>query len=251
MLNCLAMSARAVPVAWFGGKSRAASLIWPRFGDVPNYVEPFAGSLAVLLARPHDAGTETVNDADCYLVNFWRAIQNAPEAVSRWADWPVTEADLLARHEWLIAQSDFRQLMRTRPDFFDAKIAGWWVWGVCSWIGSGWCAERRDGHPPEQTPASRERREGRCYRGVVPITRGPSAFRAGRMWRGVHVRRVCRRGARMSRVCPCGRPKVSHAHACVRCAHDACRGPSVGDGARRAAPRAGDAVNHGIAIKET
>jgi len=25
------------------------------------------------------------------------------------------------------------------PDFYDAKIAGWWVWGLCSWIGSGWC----------------------------------------------------------------------------------------------------------------
>jgi hypothetical protein len=21
----------------------------------------------------------------------------------------------------------------------DAKLAGWWVWGQCSWIGSGWC----------------------------------------------------------------------------------------------------------------
>jgi hypothetical protein len=40
------------PFPWFGGKIRAAHLIWPRFGDVPNYVEPFAGSLAVLLRRP-------------------------------------------------------------------------------------------------------------------------------------------------------------------------------------------------------
>jgi site-specific DNA-adenine methylase len=37
------------PFPWFGGKSRAAKLIWSRLGDVPNYVEPFAGSLAVLL----------------------------------------------------------------------------------------------------------------------------------------------------------------------------------------------------------
>ena len=39
------------PFPWFGGKSRAAHLIWPRFGKVGNYVEPFAGSLSVLLAR--------------------------------------------------------------------------------------------------------------------------------------------------------------------------------------------------------
>lgn len=34
------------PFPWFGGKSRAAHIVWDRFGDVPNYVEPFAGSLA-------------------------------------------------------------------------------------------------------------------------------------------------------------------------------------------------------------
>jgi hypothetical protein len=26
------------------------------------------------------------------------------------------------------------------PEYFDSKIAGWWVWGLCNWIGSGWCA---------------------------------------------------------------------------------------------------------------
>jgi site-specific DNA-adenine methylase len=41
------------PFQYFGGKSRAAHLVWARFGDVPNYVEAFAGSLATLLARPH------------------------------------------------------------------------------------------------------------------------------------------------------------------------------------------------------
>ena len=37
----------------------------------------------------------------------------------------------------------------TEPDYFDAKIAGWWVWGICQWIGSGWCSERK---PPIQLP---------------------------------------------------------------------------------------------------
>jgi DNA adenine methylase len=41
--------------AYFGGKSRVAPQVWERFGDVANYVEPFAGSLAVLLGRPTDA----------------------------------------------------------------------------------------------------------------------------------------------------------------------------------------------------
>jgi DNA adenine methylase len=142
------------PFPWFGGKSRAAPLIWEAFGDVANYVEPFAGSLAVLLARPHAPGTETVNDADCYLANFWRAVAADPDAVARHADWPVNEADLHARHRWLVAQADFRERMKTDPEFHDAKVAGWWVWGLCQWIGTGWCVERRrgEGHPSQQLP---------------------------------------------------------------------------------------------------
>lgn len=140
------------PFPWFGGKARAADIIWARFGDVPNYVEPFAGSLAVLLSRPHAPKTETVNDLDCYLANFWRAVAIDPDAVASAADWPVNEADLLARHRWLMAQSDFRNRVRTDAGFYDAKIAGWWVWGLCSWIGSGWCVQRRSGNQPEQIP---------------------------------------------------------------------------------------------------
>jgi len=60
------------PFPWFGGKSRAASLVWQRFGEVRNYVEPFAGSLAVLLGNPAPGCIETVNDKDCYLANFLR-----------------------------------------------------------------------------------------------------------------------------------------------------------------------------------
>lgn len=128
------------PFPWFGGKSRASSLVWAAFGGVANYVEPFAGSLAVLLARPTPARIETVNDLDCYLSNFWRALQAEPDAVAAAADWPVNEADLHARHRWLVKQGDFRERMHTEPDFYDSRIAGWWVWGLCQWIGGGWCA---------------------------------------------------------------------------------------------------------------
>lgn len=40
------------PFVWFGGKRRVADQVWAALGDVDNYVEPFAGSLAVLLGRP-------------------------------------------------------------------------------------------------------------------------------------------------------------------------------------------------------
>jgi site-specific DNA-adenine methylase len=127
------------PFPWFGGKSRAASLIWDRLGNVDTYNEPFAGSLAVLLSRPHEPRVETVNDIDAYLANFWRALQADPEQVAYYADYPVNETDLHARHLWLVKQDEFRASMKADPEFYDAKIAGWWVWGQCLWIGSGWC----------------------------------------------------------------------------------------------------------------
>ena len=133
------MTLRA-PFPWFGGKSRAAHIVWGRFGDVANYIEPFAGSLAVLLARPTPPRIETVNDLDCMVANFWRATQKDPEAVAKFADWPVNEADLHARHRWLVAQiPTHRERMMSDPDYFDAKIAGWWVWGLCQWVGGRWC----------------------------------------------------------------------------------------------------------------
>lgn len=127
------------PFPYFGGKSRIARIVWERFGEVKNYVEPFAGSLAVLLGRPHPPRIETVNDKDCYLANFWRALKYDPEGVATFADWPVNEADLHARHLWLVQQAEFRDRMMADPHYYDLKIAGWWVWGLSAWIGGGWC----------------------------------------------------------------------------------------------------------------
>lgn len=130
------------PFPWFGGKSLAAALIWRAFGNVPNYVEPFAGSLAVLLARPGGAGkVETVNDRDGLISNVWRAIAAAPNEVARWADWPVNEADLHARHRWLVREAlPLTERLIADPEWYDAKVAGWWLWGISAWIGNGWCS---------------------------------------------------------------------------------------------------------------
>ena len=131
------------PFPWFGGKRRVASIVWAALGNPDSYVEPFAGSLAVLLARPADqvaGAVETVNDADAYLENFWRALAADPDAVAAACDWPVNETALIARHLWLVNEGRRRiASMESDPDFFDAKVAGWWVWGINSWIGAGWC----------------------------------------------------------------------------------------------------------------
>lgn len=133
------------PFPWFGGKRRIAAEVWQRFGDVTNYVEPFAGSLAVLLGRPtnHLGHIETVNDVDGFVSNFWRAIAADPEETARWADWPVNENDLHARHAWLVERrTRLTARLEGDPEFYDARIAGWWAWGVCAWIGNGWCSGR-------------------------------------------------------------------------------------------------------------
>jgi site-specific DNA-adenine methylase len=130
------------PFPYFGGKRKVAGEIWQRFGMIDNYVEPFFGSGAVLLARPEPFdGLETVNDADGLLSNFWRALRADPDAVAHHADWPVNENDLHARHAWLVGQkSTLQAKLEGDPDFYDTKAAGWWCWGMACWIGSGFCS---------------------------------------------------------------------------------------------------------------
>ena len=134
------MSEMRAPFPYFGGKAKAAPTVWAAFGDVDNYVEPFAGSAAMLLAAPPGQRVETINDFDGFVSNFWRAISADPEAVAHWADWPCIEADLEARHAWLVNRADRLRWQLEDPDFYDPKIAGWWVWGMCNWIGGGWCS---------------------------------------------------------------------------------------------------------------
>ena len=136
------------PFPYFGGKSCIAGAIWGRFGQVQNYVEPFAGSLATLLQRPAVTRprVEVVNDLDGFVCNFWRAVAADPEGVARHADWPVNETDLHTWHRWLVARrGELERALDADPEHFDAKVAGRWAWGCCQWIGHGWCASDTPG----------------------------------------------------------------------------------------------------------
>lgn len=147
------------PYPYFGGKRKVASVIWSRFGDVANYVEPFFGSGAALLGRPHTPewigseprGDETVNDACGFVANFWRVMQRDDQVLAAEVDWPVNECDLEARHRWLVSQAKgLDEDLKSDPEFCDVKIAAWWCWGLCQWIGSGWCASA--GEPNARIP---------------------------------------------------------------------------------------------------
>ena len=134
------------PFQYWGGKADAAEAVWEALGDVPHFVDPFMGSLAVLLRRPHQANrtyfSETVSDLDGLLVNAFRSIQMSPDATADAASWPVAEADLHSRHLALLrwrADNQLEHLMGD-PTFHDPVMAGWWIWGQSCWIGSGWCS---------------------------------------------------------------------------------------------------------------
>ena len=159
------------PFPWFGGKRRVASLVWSRLGNVDTYNEPFFGAGSVLLGRPHTPRVETVNDLDCFLANFWRALQHDPASVAYWADGPVNEADLHARHRWLVIRGRRLVLRCARdPHYFNAKVAGWWVWGQCLWIGSGWCqvgsSTRRSNEQVPKRPSDHDRAQLRHANGA-------------------------------------------------------------------------------------
>lgn len=139
------------PFPWFGGKRRVADVVWRALGsDVPNYIEPFFGSGAVLLGRPGGPGKiETANDIDRFVCNLWRAIVADPWAVAEWCDAPVNEAEMHAVHVALVSDETFRERMHTDASYFDVEKAGKWIWGQCMWIGGGWCAEPKNRKRPK------------------------------------------------------------------------------------------------------
>jgi site-specific DNA-adenine methylase len=127
---------------WFGGKWNIAPTVWELLGNVPRYVEPFFGSGAVMFSRVTEPDVETINDIDYWIANFWRAVKNDPEQVAYYADNPINEADLSARHIWLVTKGlpALRERIPADIDYYDAKVAGYWVWGIGIWMGSEWCS---------------------------------------------------------------------------------------------------------------
>lgn len=139
-------SALRAPFPWFGGKSRVAEHVWERLGAqgedaCQHYIEPFLGSAAVLLARPGGAGKlETVNDADGFLVNLWRALRAVPADLADAVTGPIAEVDKHARHLALLERGPgLVSRLLSDPHAYDLELAAWWLWGQCTWFGKGWC----------------------------------------------------------------------------------------------------------------
>jgi DNA adenine methylase len=87
------------PTPYYGSKASIASWIVSLLPDHAHYVEPFAGSLSVLLAKP-PSPMETVNDLDRELVTFWRMLRDRPRDLMRvCALTPHSRSEMTAAYE--------------------------------------------------------------------------------------------------------------------------------------------------------
>lgn len=90
-------------LGYYGSKVRVAARIVDLLPEHDAYVEPFCGSLAVLMAKRPGGRLEVVNDLDQDLMTFWRVLREQPAELelvcsltphSRAeyaACWPITE----------------------------------------------------------------------------------------------------------------------------------------------------------------
>jgi len=113
---------------YFGSKQTLARRIAALLPSHSHYVEPYAGSLAVLLGKPPST-METVNDLDGDLMTFWRVLRDDPLELERVCamtphsrgehqaayDRPAELSDLeRARRVWVcLTQGRVGQLKRT------------------------------------------------------------------------------------------------------------------------------------------
>lgn len=119
------------PFTYFGGKTSIADRIAQLLPAHEHYVEPYAGSLAVLLAKPA-SDMETVNDLDGDLMTFWRVLRNDPEGLERvCALTPHSRAEHLEAYQRDTAPTDLERARRVWVTLTQGR-------GAHLWRGTGW-----------------------------------------------------------------------------------------------------------------
>lgn len=91
------------PLKYPGGKTYLANKIVALMPPHTTYVEPYAGGLAVLMAKDPEGVSEVVNDADQDLTTFWNVLKR-PEQF--YAFQRVIEATPFSESEWEEADID-------------------------------------------------------------------------------------------------------------------------------------------------
>ena len=78
VVDCAKATTPASPLQWYGSLQSHARKIAAMLPPHDHYIEPFAGTAAVLLAQPKPSGkskTECISDIDQNIANFWRVVQ--------------------------------------------------------------------------------------------------------------------------------------------------------------------------------
>jgi DNA adenine methylase len=102
------------PLAYYGAKVTIGQRIAEMFPPHRHYVEPYAGSLAVLLAK-HPSPMETVNDLDGDIMAFWRVLRERPADLERYcALTPHARAEHTAGYEPVRDDHPDRELEQAR-----------------------------------------------------------------------------------------------------------------------------------------
>src|SRR5713226_3837013 len=104
------------PLKWHGGKNYLARRILDLMPPHIHYVEPYAGGLAVLLAKNPEGISEVVNDLNGELCNFWNVLRDTLlfEKLHR-----MTEATPFSEQVW---QESFQSL-KDKPEASNVERA--------------------------------------------------------------------------------------------------------------------------------
>ncbi len=129
------------PFRYFGGKTQLAGWIAAQLPPHRTYVEPFAGSAAVLFAKT-PSPNEVLNDLDTNLVTLLRVIRDRPdELTARLELTPCARAEFLACRDRLTAAGPADDLERARATFvlITQSVSG------TTRAGTGWSTSTRTG----------------------------------------------------------------------------------------------------------
>jgi DNA adenine methylase len=110
-----------IVLPWYGGKSQYAAKINDCFLPHGRYVEPFAGSLANLIAKK-PAYSEVANDLNAGLMNLYRVLTGrTAEFLALLAECPFAEATFVRAKTWLASDCEIERaagfLIRNRMSF--------------------------------------------------------------------------------------------------------------------------------------
>jgi DNA adenine methylase len=125
------------PMAYYGGKTTMATRITELLPEHAHYVEPFAGSLAVLLAKA-PSRMETVNDLDGDLMTFWKVLREQPADLARMcALSPHSRAEHDASYGDLAGLDDLERARRVWVRLTQGRTGTMRKTGWCHYVDAG------------------------------------------------------------------------------------------------------------------